>query len=425
MKFTQNERILQIKNETLVVGIDIGKESHYARAFDHRGIEKAKLLRFSNTAQGYEALDEWMQSIMRQKQKTEAIVGFEPTGHYWFTLGDYLQSKGHKLGIVNPFHVKCTRELDDNNQTKSDRKDPKTIAMLVKDGRFRDVYIPADLYQELREAVCERERLQEQLISISNQIIRWLDIRFPEFTGVFKDWSAKTAFITLKHLPTPAKIVVMGAEGILAIWQENLKRSSLKKAERLVRAAEQSIGRTAGSEAATAALSNLLAQYELIAEQKQVQETLMAELLYKVPHADKLLAIKGVGMVTAAVIVSEIGDIRRFRDPRQILKMAGLSLKENSSGKHKGRTTISKRGRKRLREGLFRVMIPILATNVEFRAMHLRNLTRGKNPLNKLQSIVALCGKLIRVLYAILTKGRAYDADKMIGDMKRSIQDAA
>ena len=52
--------------------------------------------------------------------------------------------------------------------------------------------------------------------------------------------------------------------------------------------------------------------------------------------------------MTATVIISEIGDIRRFQDPRQILKMAGLSLRENSSGKLKGKTTISKRGRKRL-----------------------------------------------------------------------------
>ena len=193
MKRTQNEKILQIKNETLVVGIDIGKENHYARAFDNRGIEQAKLLRFSNTEQGYEALNQWMQNTMQQKKKTDAIIGFEPTGHYWFTLGDYLKNKGYALGIVNPFHVKCTRELDDNSQTKSDHKDPKTIAMLVKDGRFRDVYIPSDLYQELREAVAERERLQEQLVGINNQVIRWLDIRFPEFSNVFKDWTCKTA----------------------------------------------------------------------------------------------------------------------------------------------------------------------------------------------------------------------------------------
>lgn len=424
MKNTQNEKILQIKNETLVVGIDIGKETHYARAFDTRGVEQAKLLRFSNTAQGYEAFEGWMQNIMQQKEKTEAIVGFEPTGHYWFTLGDYLRDKGYRLGIVNPFHVKCTRELDDNSQTKSDRKDPKTIAMLIKDGRYRDVYIPADLYQELREAVSERERLQEQLIGISNQVVRWLDIRFPEFTSIFKDWSAKTAIATLKHMPTPAKVSAVGAQGVMKIWQENLKRSSLKKAERLVRAATESIGRTAGSEAAEASLKNLLQQYEIITTQRQQIEELMAELLLRVPNAAKLLEIKGVGMMTAAVIVSEIGDIQRFQDPRQIQKMAGLSLKENSSGKHKGKTTISKRGRRRLREGLFRVMIPILATNEEFRVMHQRNLTREKNPLSKMQSIIALCGKLVRVLYALLTKGCAYDAAKMTQDMQPSMKAA-
>ncbi len=424
MKSTQNEKILQMKFETLIVGIDVGKETHYARAFDFRGLELAKLFRFSNTRQGYEALENWTQEIMREHGKTEAIVGFEPTGHYWFTLGDHLQSQGHRLGIVNPFHVKCTKELDDNSPTKNDRKDPKTIAMLVKDGRYRDVYIPEDLFQELREAVNERERLLEQLIVLSNQVLRWLDIRFPEFSGVFKDWSRNAAWLTLRHHSTPKKVVTAGVEGLMRTWRQEMKRPSLKKAERLVKAASESIGRTAGSEVAEAALQNILTQYELIDRQKQETEMLMQELLLKVPNASKLMDIKGIGMVTAAVIVSEIGDIRRFRDPRQIQKMAGLNLRENSSGKHKGKTTISKRGRKRLREGLFRAMITMLATNQEFRAIHRRNLTRENNPLTKMESVIALCGKLIRVIFAILTKGSDYDAKKMMDDMNRSMKAA-
>lgn len=287
------------------------------------------------------------------------------------------------------------------------------------------IFIPEDLYQELREAVAERERLQEQLVGINNQVIRWLDIRFPEFSSVFKNWSAKTALVTLSNLSTPAKVVAAGAEGVLKLWQEHLKRSSLKKAERLVRVATESIGRIAGSEAAEATLMNLLIQYELIVAQKDNIEGLMSELLMRVKNAGSLLEIKGVGMVTAAVIISEIGDVHRFQDPRQIIEMAGLSLKENSSGKHKGKTTISKRGRKRLREGLFRAMIPILASNDEFKEMHQRNLTREKNPLKKLQSIIALCGKLVRVIYALLTKGCGYDTEKLSHDMKQSLKVAA
>ncbi|KJS73333.1 MAG: transposase [Desulfotomaculum sp. BICA1-6] len=426
MKRTQNEKISQIKIETLVVGIDIGKETHYARAFDYRGIELAKLLKFSNTAEGFELLGRWMQSTCRQHAKTEVIAGFEPTGHYWFTLGDHLNRQGHKLAIVNPFHVKRTKELDDNSPTKNDRKDPKTIAMLVKDGRYREVYIPEDIYQELREAVAERERLQGQLTAIHNRVVRWLDIRFPEFTGVFKKWTGKTAFLTLRIFPTPAKVLEAGEDKILAAWRTVVKRSvGIKRAQALVKAAVSSIGRTNGHVASEAGLQNLLAEYELYHAQLERLEQLMWELLLQVPNAVKLLSIKGIGLVTATTFVGETGDIHRFEHPRQIQKLAGCNLVENSSGKHKGKTTISRRGRKRLRHGLFMAMIAILGKNPEFRELHHRNLTREKNPLNKMQSIVALCGKLIRVFYAILSKGVDYNPEKMMGDIQQPVRIAA
>jgi len=426
MKRTQNEKILQIKNETLVVGIDIGKETHYARSFDYRGIELSKLLKFSNTAEGFEHLDQWMKAICKQQGKAEVITGFEPTGHYWFTLGDHLKHQGHKLAIVNPFHVKRTKELDDNSPTKNDRKDPKTIAMLVKDGRYREVYIPEDIYQELREAVAERERLQKQLTIIHNRVVRWLDIRFPEFTDVFKQWTGKTALLTLRMFPTPAKVLETGIEKIMTTWRTEVKRSvGIKRAQALVKAATNSIGRTNGHIASETSLQNLLAEYDLYHAQHERLEQLMSELLLQVPNAIKLLDIKGVGLVTAATFIGETGDIHRFEDPRQIQKLAGFNLVENSSGKHRGKTTISHRGRKRLRHGLFMAMIAILCRNPEFRELHNNNITREKNPLNKMQSIVALCGKLIRVFYAILSKGVDYDPEKMMGDIQKSVKIAA
>lgn len=425
MKNTQNEKISQIKSETLVVGIDIGKETHYARAFDYRGIELTRLLKFSNTAQGFQYLEKWMREVCKQQEKTEIVVGFEPTGHYWFTLGDHLKRQGHKLAIVNPFHVKRTKELDDNSPTKNDRKDPKTIAMLVKDGRYREVYIPDDVYQELREAVSERERLQGQLTSIHNRVVRWLDIRFPEFTTVFKDWRRNAALITLRNFPTPEKVAEIGADKVVEMWKKQMKRASLKRAKRLVEAASRSVGRTSGKVASEVSLQNLLAEYDLYRQQYEKLEQIMQELLMQVPNADKLLDIKGVGLITAATFVGEVGNITRFQDPRQIQKLAGLNLVENSSGKHKGKTTISRRGRKRLRHSLFFSMIAILGKNQEFRLLHQRNLMRENNPLNKMQSIIALCGKLIRVFYAILTKGVDYSPEKMLGDMEQAIKAAA
>lgn len=198
-----------------------------------------------------------------------------------------------------------------------------------------------------------------------------------------------------------------------------------KRAQALVKAASKSIGRTNGHVASEASLQNLLAEYELYHTQLERLEQLMWELLLRVPNAVKLLGIKGVGLITAATFVGETGDIHRFEHPRQIQKLAGCNLVENSSGKHKGKTTISHRGRKRLRHGLFMTMIAILGKNPEFRELHHRNLTREKNPLNKMQSIIALCGKLIRVFYAILSNGVDYNPEKMMDDIQQSVKTAA
>ena len=424
MKRTQNQKILQIKDETLIVAIDIAKRFHFVRAFDNRGVELGKLLRFENSAQGFAAFDAWVQEIMQAHDMTEAIVGFEPTGHYWFNLADHLVVCGHKLAIVNPYHVKCARELDDNSPSKSDKKDPRTIGMLVKDGRYREVYIPEGNYAELRELVCERERLQERLVALRNRIVRWLDIYFPEFTTVFKDLNGKAAWIALRRFSTPRRVVEAGAQQILLTWREEMQRPSLKRAERLCMIAAQSIGRIQGSEAAIRSLQNAMTEYELLLMQREQVEDLMEECLFKIPHAMKLDEIKGLGMVTIATIVSEIGDVRRFKDPRQVIKYAGLNLRENSSGKHKGKTTITKRGRRRLRHALCRAMIPMLASNVEFRALHKRNTTRTENPLTKMQSLVALCCKLIRITFALLTKGFVYDPGKVLTDSGLSSQAA-
>lgn len=166
--------------------------------------------------------------------------------------------------------------------------------------------------------------------------------------------------------------------------EENEARVSFKRAEALVKAASTSIGRTSGKVASEASLQNLLSEYELCREQYEALEQLMLELLLQVPNAERFLDIKGIGLTTAATFVGEVGDISRFRDPRQMQKLAGLNLVENSSGKHKGKTTISRRGRRRLRHGLFFAMIAILGKNPEFRLLHQRNLTREKNPLNKM-----------------------------------------
>lgn len=420
MKYTQNEKILQITETTLIVGIDVGSESHYARAFNFRGVEYGKLLIFSNNAEGFAKLAEWTGRIAGSKGFTEVMLGMEPTGHYWFNLAENTMKSGMRIVLVNPHHVKKSKELDDNNPSKTDRKDPKTIAMLVKDGRYIEPYIPEGIYKELRSAMDSRWRLVKELSAVKNRISRWICIHYPEFTKVFGDWEGKAALLILNECPTPKKVVEKGIEGIIAIWKKHKIRAvGIKRAVRLLESAKTSIGTSEGLVSAENELAMLLEDYESKMRQLERTMDLIEGLAMQISGFEKMIEIKGIGLVTAAGFLAEVGDIFRFKHPKQIQKLSGLSLKENSSGKHKGQTTICKRGRKRLRYYLTFGIIPLLSKNEEFRALHQYYTTRKERPLKKMQSLVALSNKLIRIFYMILTKDIAYDPQKMMSDIKR------
>ena len=129
MKYnTQNAKIESITEKTLIVGIDVGSETHFARAFDWRNYEFTKKpFEFSNSEAGFLTFKAWMEDLLEKNGKSVVIPGMEPTGHYWFALGKFLQDNGMRTVHVNPHHVKKSKELDDNNPNKNDRKDPKTL----------------------------------------------------------------------------------------------------------------------------------------------------------------------------------------------------------------------------------------------------------------------------------------------------------
>jgi transposase len=167
-------------------------------------------------------------------------------------------------------------------------------------------------------------------------------------------------------------------------------------------------------------LNTLLGQFDLFNGQLEAIMTQVLHILDNIPGAAEMLTVPGVGVVTVAGFLAEVGDLNNYDHGQQIIRLAGLNLIENSSGKRKGKTGISKRGRSRLRALLFRAVLPLIAKNEEFQALHKHYTTRSQNPLKKKQSIIALCGKLIRVLYTLGTKQIKYNASDAIGPARQS-----
>ena len=428
MQQKQNQRIQQITDATIIVGADIAKQTHVARAIDFRGIELGKECVFSNDDEGLTKLVTWMKELQRLHGKTDVVFGVEPTGHYWFPLGAFMQDLNVRFVLVNPHHVNKIKELEDNSPTKNDYKDAKVIASLVKDGKYTEPKLPTGIYADLRILMNLREKVMVNLGQVQRRIQNWLDRFFPEYTEVFKDWEGKASLITLRQCPFPQELVSLGASGIVSQWKSGgIKRAvGMKRAQRLVSTAQRSIGLKEGLTAARLEMTALLEQYEMFTRQRDEIMLQVEQLLSQIPGTQEMLTVPGMGVTTLAGFLAEVGDLKGYDHGQQIIRLAGLNLKENSSGKRKGKTGISKRGRSRLRALLFRAILPMVAKNPEFKALHEYYTSRTCNPLKKKQSLIALCGKLIRVLHTLGTKQVSYNAEDLLGPLRKSqLQTAA
>ena len=138
----------------------------------------------------------------------------------------------------------------------------------------------------------------------------------------------------------------------------------------------------------------------------------------EIPNAENIQEIPGIGENILSGILSDMGDIDRFDDAKEIQKISGLGLVACSSGKHKGETKISHRGRKRLRYWLFQAAKSAVSHAEEFKKLHVYYTTRAENPLKKMQSLIVIACKILRIIYTMLKKGVKYDPEKMMQDIK-------
>ena len=415
MTKSQNLKFDAIENTDAIVGIDIAKNVHWAGIILPNGKEIKKSFSFNNNKKGFESLVETVKNVLTMLNFKKAIIGMEPTGHYWKSCARYLQKIDWiHVVTVNPKKVKDSKELDDNCQTKNDKKDCMTIARLIKDARFFEPYLPEGIWAELRNVSNTRAELVRKQNAVKCRLVATIDEYFPEYTKIFKNVLSRTSEEILKKCPFPEDIKSIGKEELLKHIRETVKRGySKKQVEKIYELAEESIGTTEGIKGARFQLNMYIEEAKLIGKQIKMAEQELEKQLKETGFYESLISIQGIGIVSAAMFVGEVGDINRFDSYEQIRRYAGLNLVENSSGNHKGKTTISKRGRSLLRSILYRMAFTMVNKNEEIKELYKYLTTRKENQLKKKQAIIAVIGKILQIIYAVATKNEEYKATRV------------
>ena len=420
-KFDKNAKLSFISDDMLISGCDAGSETHYLRAIDTRGRELSKsAFSFSNDSEGFQSAKEWAVKTAAVHNKNQIVLGLEPTGHYWFCLATWMISNGISVVQVNPYAVKQTKEVEDNSQLKDDTKDPKLIANLVRDGNFGMPYLPEKVYAELRRLSMFRDQLNEDRVRTINRMHREMKIYFPEYKNALGKVDGAFSLELLKQAPFPDDLTALGEDGIRRIRHDaRLRGRGYSRAGGILQYAKASVGIRDGAAAGKTAVKWFVQKILELDAELSVIEDRINQKCQEIPYAGNILEISGIGENTLSGILAEMGDISRFDDVKEIQKLSGSGLVACSSGKHKGETKISHRGRKRLRYWLFQAAKSAVAHAGEFKELHMYYTTRADNPLKKMQSLIVIACKLLRIIYTVLKNGTVYDPKKMLMDIRR------
>lgn len=405
MKDVNTKKLKRVNGKTLLVTVDASKMKHsgYCRCPDGTDI---KPFEFFNTGRGFQEFWEKICHMKTTHGLEEMVVGFESTGPYAEPLLHFLRKRKARLVQVNPLHTKRLKELQGNSPGKTDQKDPKVIADIIELGHALTVIIPEGAVAELRRLIHARERSIQRRSVLLSQLQDLVFLVFPEFLEVMKDMSIKSTQYLLKSHPKPEDIVEEGIESLTQILKKVSRgRLGKERAEALYHAARESMGIKEGQESIILEIKEIISAIEGINRFVAELENHMSNYLKQVPYSKSILSLKGIGDITAAGLIGEMGDFRKFMTISEVIKHAGLDLFEISSGKHKGKRRISKRGRPLLRKLLFFASINVVRKGGILHQQYQLHLQKG---MPKIKALVAISRKLLSIVFALVRNHSIY-----------------
>ena len=402
----------------LYLGIDVGKFSHSLCLLNEAG--EKKVFQISANRQGFEKLGRLIQDKLKDRDSRDRdkdkdkdkdnklLIGMEATGHYFLNLYDFLLRIGvpeDNLIILNPLQVKAFRNTNLRG-AKSDDLDAIRIAVLLRFGDFQRCHIAVDKLMNLRQLTRLRSELVALSSDIKRKIISVLDRIFPEFPTVFADCFGKTAMYLLTEYSTPEELASVPLPKLEELIKKLSKRGLAKdKIKRLHQLANNSVGIKIGVDSLKVELDILIARLKMCQEQVNELEAKIAELVKQFPQYQYILTIPGVGQLTGASIIAEIGDISNFKSSIKLVAFAGLDPKLRESGQYHGKTPISKRGSKYLRTAIWHSAMVACRVNPIFKQKYQERRNKGKSHC---YAVTAMANKLTRIIYSILKNNQPF-----------------
>ena len=377
----------------IYVGIDIAKETHVAAAMDTNGVILLEPFAFQNDHEGFKLLKAKLDSL-----KGDILVGLESTAHYAENVIFFLHSQHYKLAVINPVQTAAMRKTG-IRKTKTDKVDSLLICKTLACNSFR-LYSDTDVKTLQLKSLCRfRQNLKKSKARLKIQLTSYVDTLFPELQFFFKSGlHIKTCYELLKTYPSPDEIAALHLSKLSNFLSKASRgRFGKQDAKSLKSLAKSSVG--VKNTFISIQITQTIAQIELIESQIDELENIIEKAMDELDSV--IMTVPGIGKINGAMILGEIGDIKRFSHPSKLLAYAGLDPVVNQSGKFNAKhTKMSKRGSKTLRYALINAAWNVSLNNDTFKRYYDSKIAQGNSHYSALGHTAH---KLVRILFKLLT----------------------
>ena len=388
-----------------IVGIDIGKNHHEASIVSPEGKQIGRSLRFATTHKGADSL---MSFIFKNIGNSPCVFGMEATGHYWYPIYSFLKAKGYTIYVINPIQSDSLRKMY-IRQTKNDSIDSFLIAEVIRFGQFGTTSMADENILAMRQLCRYRDSVISSRTEIKLRISTIMEQIFPEYEKQFSSLWVSTSMGILEKYLTPDNIENAPIDELFEIIKDKShNRLTRAKAISIKEAAADTFGIKIAQDAFSFQLKQLIDRMNFL--DKQI-EALDCQILEYYEKFDCYLhTIPGIGMIAAATILAEIGDINRFKSSSALVAFAGIDPTVRQSGEFSStHNHMSKRGSPYLRHAIFLAATTCSFHNSPLNAYYKKKRDQGKHHLT---ATGAVARKLTTVIYAVLRDSKPYEPKK-------------
>ena len=388
-----------------IVGIDIGKNHHEASIVSPEGKQIGRSLRFATTHKGADSL---MRFIFKNIGNSPCVFGMEATGHYWYPIYSFLKAKGYTIYVINPIQSDSLRKMY-IRQTKNDSIDSFLIAEVIRFGQFGTTSMADENILAMRQLCRYRDSVISSRTEIKLRIGTIMEQIFPEYEKQFSSLWVSTSMGILEKYFTPENIENAPIDELFEIIKDKShNRLTKAKAISIKEAAADTFGIKIAQDAFSFQLKQLIDRMNFL--DKQI-EALDIEIMKYYEQFDCYLhTIPGIGIIGAATILAEIGDISRFKNSSALVAFAGIDPTVRQSGEFNStHNHMSKRGSPYLRHAIFLAATTCSFHNSPLNAYYKKKRDQGKHHLT---ATGAVARKLTTVIYAVLRDSKPYEPKK-------------